>query len=284
MNDLRYAIRQLFKEPRFTIVAVLALAIGIGANTAIFSVVNAVLLKPLPFSQPEQLVALGVVDARTNHVSPEGLNSMSYPDFYDLRAQNKSFAHVAVYHERNFALAGERSAQSVRGERVSADLFDVLGVHSVLGRTFHREEEAAGGGPGGLTVILSHQFWQRQFKGDASILGTRLTLDRQPYTVIGVMPAGFVFPIESDPPDIYVTSAIDAASADGDKPETEQRGNHSLQGIGRLKPGVTMAQGTAEVRTIAAALARQYPDSNTNFGCPLRHCHARFQASDALEA
>ncbi len=273
MNDLRYAVRQLFKEPRFTIVAVLALAIGIGANTAIFSVVNAVLLKPLPFPQPEQLVAVGVVNAKTNHVSADGLGSMSYPDFYDLRTQNKSFANVAVYHAQNFALAGESAAQSVSGQRVSSDFFDVLGIRPILGRTFHREEETAGGGPGGLTVILSHAFWQRQFKGEKSILGTRVTLDRQPYTVIGVMPAGFQFPIESDPVDIYVTSAIDATSPTGDKPETEQRGNHSLQGVGRLKPGVTVAQATAEVRTIAAALQKQYPESNTNFGLavvPLR--------------
>ena len=273
MNDLRYALRQLFNEPRFTLVAVLALAIGIGANTAIFSVVNAVLLKPLPFPQPEQLVAVGVVNARTNQVAAEGLGSLSYPDFFDLRTQNKSFSNVAVYHGRNFALAGESAAQSVRGQRVSANFFDVLGVRPAVGRAFHREEEKSGGGPDGLTVVLSHEFWQRQFKGETSIVGTRMILDRQPYTVIGVMPAGFQFPIESDPSDIYVTCAIDAVSAPGDKPETEQRGNHTLESIARLRPGVTLAQATAEIRTIAAALEKQYPDSNTKFGfavVPLR--------------
>ena len=269
MQDLRYALRQLLKEPRFTVIAVLALAIGIGANTAIFSVVNAVLLKPLPFPQPEQLVSFGLVDARTYQVSGEGLGSMSYPDFYDLRAQNKSLAQVAVHHSRNFALAGDSGAQSLNGERVSAGFFDVLGVRPALGRTFQPAEEKAGGGPGGLSVVLSHAFWQRQFKGSPSVLGTRLTIDRLPYTVIGVMPAGFIFPIESDPPEIYVTSATDAASPDGDKPETEQRGNHSLNGIARLKPGVSLAQAQAELRTISAALARQYPDSNTDKGIAL---------------
>ena len=118
-------------------------------------------------------------------------------------------------------------------------------------------------------MVLSHQFWERRFHGDKSILGQRLTIDRQPYTVIGVMPAGFVFPIESDPPEIYVTSAVDAVSPTGDTPETEQRGNHSLEGIARQKPGAKLAQAEAEVRTIAAALIKQYPDTNTNHGIAL---------------
>ena len=268
MNDIRFAIRQLFKEPRFTAVAVIALALGIGANTAIFSVVNAVLLKPLPFPQPQQLVALGSADTRAMH-SPDELESISYPDFYDLRARNKSFAKLAAYHGKNFALAGERSAQSVRGQRVSAEFFDVVGIRPALGRTFTPAEEKAGG----LTVVLSNEFWKQQFKSEASVLGTTLTFDGQPFTVIGVMPAGFQFPIDNEPSDIYVTSAVDAVSIDNGKPETEQRGNHSLQSVGRLKPGVTVAQAQAEMRTLAAALEKQFPETNTHFGIgviPLR--------------
>ncbi len=270
MNDIRFAFRQLFKEPRFTIIAVLALAIGIGANTAIFSVVNAVLLKPLPFPQAERLVAFGSVDRR---VQSEGLNSMSYPDFFDFRTQNKSFEKIAIHRRESLALADNGPAQSLRAEKVSGEFFDVLGVHPMLGRTFGRDEEKAGGGPNGLTVVLSHAFWQQQFKDNRSVIGKSITLDGQPYTVVGVMPAGFAFPIDADPADVFITIAKDASTLDGTKPETEQRGNHSLQGIGRLKPGVTAAEAAVEVRTIASALVQQYPDSNTNFSAsaaPLR--------------
>jgi putative ABC transport system permease protein len=271
MNDLRYASRQLFKEPRFTIVAVLALAIGIGANTAIFSVVNAVLLKPLPFPQPEQLVAFGSVDLRMPRES--GFNSVSYPDYFDMRAQNKSFANLAIYRRESVALAGNGTAQSLHASQVTGEFFDVLGVRPMLGRTFHREEEKAGGGPNGLTTVLSHELWERQFKGDRSIIGKPIVLDGQPYTVLGVMPAGFAFPINSDPSELFITIARDASTTDGTKPQTEERGSHSLQGIGRLKPGAAVAQADTELRTITAALAQRYPDSNTGFSAgaaPLR--------------
>ncbi|HEY2713706.1 MAG TPA: ABC transporter permease [Chthoniobacterales bacterium] len=271
MNDLRFAFRQLFKEPRFTIVAVLALAIGIGANTAIFSVVNAVLLKPLPFPQPEQLVAWGSINNRP--ASDTELSSVSYPDFYDFRAENKSFDHLAVYRLENLALVAQGPPESLRAEKVSSDFFDVFGVRPLLGRTFQRDEEKAGGGSRGLAVILSHAFWETHFRGDRSIIGKPVTLDNRPFTVVGVLPADFSFPLDSDPAQVFVTSALDASTLDGTKPQTDQRGNHSLQGIGRLKPGVTAIQADTELRTIAAALARQYPDSNTQFSAgaaPLR--------------
>ena len=172
-----------------------------------------------------------------------------------------------------FALTGEGEAQSLRAEKVSSDLFDVLGVRPILGRAFQRDEEKPGGGPSGLAVVLSHAFWQEHFKGERSAVGKLVTLDGRPFTVIGIMPADFSFPIDHDPAEIFVPIAIDARSADGSKPETEQRGSHSLQGIGRLKPGATVAQADTELRTIAAALARQYPDTNTKFSAgaaPLR--------------
>ncbi|HEY3662294.1 MAG TPA: ABC transporter permease [Chthoniobacterales bacterium] len=271
MNDLRFAIRQLFKEPRFTVVAVLALAIGIGANTAIFSVVNAVLLKPLPFPQPQELVAWGSIESRS--LGETGFDSVSYPDFFDFRSQNKSFQNLAVYRRENLALVSHGPAQSLRAEKVSSEFFDILGVRPILGRTFHREEENPGGGPGGLTAVLSHSLWEEQFKGDRSIIGKLITLDGRPFTVIGVMPPDFSFPIDSEPAEVFVTIALDASNADGSKPQTVQRGSHSLQGIGRLKPGATAAQADVELRTIAAALSHQYPESNTKFSAgaaPLR--------------
>jgi putative ABC transport system permease protein len=269
MTELRFAFRQLWKSPSFTIAALLALAIGIGANTAIFSVVNAVLLKPLPFPQPEQLVALGSLDLRDPRTHG-GLDSLSAPDFFDYRTHSQSFAHMAIYHERTYALAGSAQAQSLRGQRVSAEFFNVLGVQPEIGRTFRREEEAAGGGPIGYTVVLGYNFWVRQFKSAPNAVGSVLILNGQPHTVIGVMPRGFQFPIQPEPLDIYTTIAIEAVSTDGDSPQTEQRGNHGYQGIGRLKPGVALEQAQAELSTIAAALAKQHPDTNTDFGAIIR--------------
>src|SRR5450755_3286955 len=155
MNDIRYGLRQLIKHPAFTLVAVLTLALGIGANTAIFSVVNAVLLKPLPFPAPEELAAVGGVDL-TETTSPPRLSSMCYPDFFDFRDQNRSFSSMAVYQDSNLALVDEQEAESVRGEKVSGEFFDVLGIRATLGRSFVRADEQAGGGPGGLKVILSY--------------------------------------------------------------------------------------------------------------------------------
>ncbi len=266
MNDLRFAFRQLGKDPRFTIIAVLALAIGIGANTAIFSVVNAVLLKPLPFPQPEQLAAVGSIDNRASRTGDGDLNSMSYPDFFDFRAQNKSFENLALYRQESLTLTNEGEAESLRIQKVTGNFFDVLGIPPLLGRTFDRDEEKSGGGPHGYTAVLSHSFWQGRFKGDAHVIGRAITLDGRPYTVVGVMPARFRFPIESDAVDLFVTIARDANSIDGSKPETEQRGSHSLQGVGRLKPGVTIAQASAELTALANALAEKYPESNTHFG------------------
>ncbi len=265
MTELRFALRQLTKSPSFTIVAVLALAIGIGANTAIFSVVNAVLLKPLPFPQPEQLVAIGSHDKRAPDAA-HGLDSVSAPDFADFRQHNRTFGHIAIHHDRTYALGGAAQAQSLRGQRVSAEFFNVLGVAPEIGRSFQRDEETAGGGPIGYTAVISYSFWERQFKGAPNAVGSVLILNGQPHTVIGVMPRGFQFPIENEPPEVYTTIAAEAVSTDGDPPQTEQRGNHSYQAIGRLKQGASVAQAQADLSAIAAGLERQYPDTNANFG------------------
>jgi predicted permease len=272
MNDLRFALRQLWKSPGFTLVAVLTLALGIGANTAIFSVVNAVLLKPLPFPSPARLVAVG----STNLKDPDRahqFNSLSYPDFFDFRNQNHTFQGISCYRGGNYALVNEQGAQNVKGLKVSAEFFDVLGVKPAIGRAFVRDDEQAGGGPGGFKVVLTHDLWMRLFNGDSGAIGRTLRIQGQSYTVIGIMPRGFQFPFETPAMEMYVTLADDAANADGTKPNTEQRGNHMLLAFGRLKPGVSVAQAEADLRTIAAALEKQYPDTNTQFGAavaPLR--------------
>src|SRR4051812_33917244 len=213
MTDIRYGLRQLFKHPAFTIIAIVTLALGIGANTAIFSVVNAVLLKPLPFPEPDQLIAFGMTDARAK--DQVNLGSLSYPDFFDFRDQNRTLASSAVYRDRSFALSGEEGATSLRGQKVSAEFFDVIGIKPAMGRAFVRDDEQGGGGPGGFKVIISHDFWQKHFGADPNVIGRTIVLDRRQYTVSGVMPAGFQFPISNDPTDFYVTIAEDAANPDG---------------------------------------------------------------------
>jgi predicted permease len=272
MNDIRYGIRQLIKHPGFTLIAVLTLALGIGANTAIFSVVNAVLLRPLPFPVPEELVAIGGIDL-TESVSPPKLSSMCYPDFFDFREQNRSFSSMAVYQDRTLALVDEREAQSVRGEKVSGEFFDVLGIKAMLGRGFSRADEQAGGGPGGLKVILSYGFCQRHFNRADDVIGRVMMLEGRPHTVIGVMPQGFQFPIQTEPIELYITLAADASTPDGTTPMTQQRGSHGLLGIARVKAGLSLAQANAELQTIAARLEKKYPETNTRWGAgsqPLR--------------
>jgi putative ABC transport system permease protein len=269
MTDLRYGLRQLIQHPAFTIIAILTLALGIGANTAIFSVVNAVLLKPLPFPAPDQLVAVGGVDLNET-TSPPKLSSLCYPDFFDFREQTRSFENIAVYRSRELTLVDGGEAQSFRGQKVSAEFFDVLGIKPVAGRGFVRADEQPGGGPGGFKVILTYRFWQSQFNRAEDVIGRVLMLDGRPHTVIGVMPEGFQFPIQTDSIEMYITLAEDASTPDGTTPQTQQRGGHSLQGIARLKPGVSAAQANAELRTIAGVLEKKYPETNTKFGAALQ--------------
>ncbi|PZR72690.1 MAG: ABC transporter permease [Chthoniobacterales bacterium] len=272
MTDIRYGIRQLLKHPGFTLVAVLTLALGIGANTAIFSVVNAVLLKPLPFPAPEQLVAMGGVDLNAT-ASPPRLDSLCYPDFFDFREQNRSFSSMAIYRNRTLALVDEKGAQSVSGEKVSGEFFDVLDIKPMLGRAFGRADEQAGGGPGGLKVVASYGFWQSHFNHADDVIGRVLMLDGRPHTVIGVMPQGFQFPIQTESIELYTTIAEDASTPDGSTPITQQRGSHGLEGIARVQAGVPLAQANLELRTIAAVLEKKYPDTNTKFSAgsqPLR--------------
>jgi putative ABC transport system permease protein len=271
LTDIRYGLRQLLKHPAFSIIAIVTLALGIGANTAIFSVVNAVLLKPLPFPEPDQLIAVGMTDTRQK--GDTNLNSLSYPDFFDFRDQNRTLASAAVYKDRSFALTSDEGATSLRGVKVSAEFFDVLGIKPKIGRAFIRDDEMSGGGAGGFKVIISDSFWRRHFGGDANIIGRTVTLDRRPHNVIGVMPAGFQFPISNDQLDFYVTIAEDAGTADETTPQTKQRGNHSLQAVARLKQGATIEQAQADLGALAAALTKQYPESNTHTGVatkPLR--------------
>ncbi|HEX6729405.1 MAG TPA: ABC transporter permease [Pyrinomonadaceae bacterium] len=260
LQDIRFGLRMLIRSPSVSIVATIALALGIGANTAIFSVVNAVLLRPLPFNDSQSLFAV------FETVLDRGLErgSHSYPNFFDLRSQNTVFERIACYHSSDHVMTGRGEPARLRGSVVSADLFPLLGTPPLLGRTFISEDDQPG--QTSRAVILSEQLFQKRFNADASILNQPITLDGNSYTVVGVMPRSFEFPIQNEPVDLWTTIAIDAS---GTSPVTEQRGAHFLRAIARLKPGVTATQAQAEITTIAARLEQQYPDTNTRRGLRL---------------
>ena len=254
IQDIRFGLRMLIKSPSVSIVATIALALGIGANTAIFSVVNAVLLRPLPFPDPDSLVAVFETDRERGY----NRGSHSYPNFFDLRAQNTVFERIATYRDSNFIMTGRGEPARLQGCVGTADLLPLLGVAPMLGRTFHPDDDKPS--ETGRAVILSHALFQNRFGGDPSILNQSITLDAVNFTVIGVMPPGFEFPIQNEPVDLWTTIAGDAS---GKEPVTVQRGAHFLRVIGRLKPGVTEDQAQTELTTIAARLEQQYPDENT---------------------
>jgi putative ABC transport system permease protein len=265
MRDLRHSLRSLLKQPLFSGIVVLTFALGIGANSAVFSVVNAVLLRPLPFQNPQNLVALGEFDTRETADPGTEIDSTSYLDYVDWRDQSKVFEQVAVYTNQSVStLTDGNEALHVQGESVSADLFPLLGIQPALGRVFLPKEDE----PGNHVVILSHELWQRRFGADPSILGRTLTLDGQGFQVIGVMPPRFTYPLRfSSPPELWITmSKLRERPKDGSEPMTEQRDNDFFSCIARLKPNVSIQQAQANIDTITANWRRQYPDSKLHVG------------------
>jgi len=245
-QDLRYGARMLLKNPGITAIVVIALALGIGANTAIFSVISAVLLRPLPYAEAERLVLLNEASQQLDEMS------ISYPNFTDWRNQNHSFEKIGVYNRASYNLTGAGDAERIQAGQVSADLFSALRVNAALGRVFTNDEDKPGGA---LVVVLSYGLWQRRFGGQTSILDQSLTLNGKSYTVIGVMPQGFLYPSR-------IEMWIPVGQLSGD-PSWQQRGNHpGLYAVARLKPGVTRQQAETDMNNIAANLGRQYSDTN----------------------
>src|SRR5579859_3027651 len=246
LHDIRYAIRTLSKTPGFAAVAVVTLALGIGANSAIFSVVNTVLFHALPYPEADRLVR---VQEKT---ASFGLMDISYPNFLDWAARNNVFESQAVVRPESFTLISGGEPERIKGVKVSSGMFTTLGVHPALGRGFLAEDDRKGAGP---TVVLSDGLWRRRFGGDSSAIGRAIRLDGVSYTIVGVMPPGFKLPlIESD---LMVPLGLDADM---------RRGNHYLVAVARLKPGVTVAQAKSNLEAIAQAMVRQYPDSNGGWG------------------
>ena len=254
MNDLRYALRMLIKSPGFSIIAIITLTLGIGANSAIFSVIDAVLLRSLPFPNPDRLTMIWA----TAPQHPDNDKQVhSFPDFRDLRGQNQTFTAMAAYSTASAIWGTGDNSEDVPGLAATSDIFDVLATQPLLGRGFGRDDDKA---DAARVVVISHSFWQRHFAGDPNIIGKQATVAGKVYTITGVMPPGWKFPVQTAPID-YIAPLLPLYSG-----QTlnlmERRGAHFLYVVGRMKPGVTLRKATADLQTIASQLARQYPDTN----------------------
>ena len=258
IQDFRYGVRMLLKHPGFTVIAVLTLSLGIGANTAIFSIVNAVLLRPFPYQAPERLV---FVEER---VSGPGF-SPSYPNFADWRAQNTTFdSMAAVRGNESFNFTGAGEPERLQGRLVSAEFFSTLGIKPLPGRDFRAEDDHPGATP---AVILSHGFWQRRFGADESIIGKQLTLNNQSFTVVGITPANFQFGAEADV-SVPIGLSAERFRARGSDPGTGV--------VARLKPNLSQQQAQTELNLIAGRLEQQYPESNKGRRVLLTPLHESF--------
>ena len=239
IQDVRFALRGFCRNPGFTAMAVIVLGVGIGANVAIFSVADALVLRPLPFPAPHELVAV-----------PDGI---MYPDFVDMRAQARSLQGMALYRTRRLLLTAPGEPEAVNAVDSSAELFSVLGIEPALGRSFAPNQDQ----PGRPRVaVVSHSLWARRLGADPRVLGRSVTLDGQPVTVIGVAPPSFRFPLDDEPVDLWLSLAgVDAQAR-------QWRGYRAFRAIGRLAPGVGLSQARVEVGGIAAKLAQLYPKDN----------------------
>jgi len=249
MQDLRYGFRMLWKNPGFAVAAVIALALGIGANAAIFSVVNTVLLRSLPYEDPDRLMVL-----RETKLPQFPEFSVSPGNFLDWQKQSDSFEKLTAVQGSAFNLvAGDAEPERLRGARLSAGLFEMLGAGAVQGRTFTDEEDQPGHES---VVVLSSNLWKRRFGSDPNIIGQSITLSATSYTVIGIMPPSFQFPDRDT--DLWTPIAFTVRQA-------QQHGSHYVSVIGRLKPGVSLAEARTEMSAIAARIAEQYPGSNAGW-------------------
>jgi putative ABC transport system permease protein len=254
-QDIRFGIRMLARSPGFTAIAILTLALGIGANTTIFSVINTVFLTPMSFPNPDTLVTVWRTDL--HDPSPENFNIFSLPNFRDVQQQNQVFDSMALFDSagKGYNLSGEKEPEQVSGLRVSAGFFQVLGVKPYLGRGFLPEEETRGKNH---EVVLSYGLWKNRYSGDPSLVGRTVRIDSEAYTVVGVMPSDFHFQFWGSQRQLWVP----AGYTDGD----QGRGSNSFLVIARLKPGISLAQAQAQMDTIGRRLAQEYPDDNAGQG------------------
>ena len=247
-QDLKYTARMLRKSPGFTAVAIFTLALGIGANTAIFSIINAVLLRPLPYRDPQNLVLL------SEHWPQFPTLSLSYLNYKDWRDQSHSFEAVGAVRNTVVTMTGNGEAERIPAQNVTANLFDLLGVQPELGRAIAPEEDTAGGPP---VALISHSLWQRRFSSSRAVLGQSITLDNKAYSIIGVMPPGFEVLLQT--PDVILAFEPWARTLPDDR-----SWHPGILPIARLKPGVSIDSARADIATIAARLEKEYPETNRN--------------------
>jgi putative ABC transport system permease protein len=256
LADIRYASRMLIKRPVFTAVAIVTLALGIGANTAIFSVVNAVLLNPLPYANPSELTLIWLQHPPTNQFQ----QPVSFPDFNDWQAQSRSFERIVATRTVSVNFTDGDEPERVNGARVSAGFLSMLRVNPVAGRDFLESEAQPGGDP---VALIGYKLWQERYGGDASLIGRAVSIDNTSYTIVGALPKSFYYPT----PDTQVYIPLIQG-----KNETA-RGSRFLRVTGRLKPGVSLREAQAEMDTIAGRIAEQYPDSSADVGVQLVPLH-----------
>ena len=255
LRDAGYALRQLRRKPGFALTVIATLGLGIGATTVVYSIIDAVLLRPIPFPAPERLVTLSGLETVAGGSIRS--NDTSYPNFFDWRQQSKSFQSLASYKITGYSLSslGGAPAARVTGAMVSDSFFQTLSVGPIMGREFRREDEK----PGNRSVVISHKLWQSRFGGEENVVGKSIALDEETYTIVGVMPKGFVYPLDTADVELWVTLARDA---EGPNASATQRGYNQLDVIGRLRDGVSLAQARAEMNVIQSALAVRYPDDD----------------------
>ena len=245
-KDLRFGVRSLGKSPGFTAVTLLTLALGIGANTAIFSIVNAVILRPLPYPEPERLVKIWPDRPRV---------STSKADYLEIKRRARSFEDIGAYSNWGFALTGTGEPAKLEGARATANLFALLGANAAIGRTFAVDEDQPGKSD---VVVLSHGLWQSRFGSDRTIVGRTITIDGKNLTVVGVMPKGFNFP-EGMIRDLWIPATLDPSAA-------EDFASGYLTLVGRLKPVITTGQARSEIMAVARSVREQHPNIPAEYG------------------
>jgi putative ABC transport system permease protein len=262
VRDLKYALRTLLKKPTFSLITIFVLALGIGANSAIFSVVNAVLLRPLPFDNPDRLVQIWHVPPAKSFPGMKKF-SLSPANFNDWKHRSTSFEAMAAYHGGMFTLTGTGEPQRVPGPEVGPEFFSVLKAKPMMGRTFTEED---GKTESQKVAIVSEGFWRTNLGANPNVLGQTLRLNEEQHTIIGVMPKSFAYPMSTTAPQVWTCLQWDAK-------ESAVRGNHNYAAFGRLKPGVSVEQAQSELSTIASGLEKEYPADDAGWGAlivPLR--------------
>jgi len=258
LRDLRYSFTRLLKNPSFTLIAVLCLALSIGVNSVVFSAVYAIVLSPLPFENPDELVVVNSTNPQKNI----GQVDVSMPDYLDFRDQSQAFRQLAAFDKFNYNLTGDAEPERLQGSRVTAELFPLLGVNPERGRYIQAGEDR----PGAPRVaVISHGLWQRRFGGDPQIINKTVSLDGEQYDVVGVMPATFQFPDKTV--ELWAPLTLN--------PDPALRGSRSLQVVGRVKPGVTVERAASDLSTVSARLQQQYPDTNAGWGVIVESLHER---------